>query len=81
MPDRGHLFVSDVDFFGIAARVQDAAHLQSCGCSRVGEEIHNRGVGQQRLPAPVLVDEREQPMLDLVPLACSGRQVTHMNGQ
>jgi hypothetical protein len=31
----------------------------------------------ERLAAPVLADEGEQAMLDLVPLACTWRKVAH----
>ena len=39
------------------------------------DELHDRFVVAQRFAAPVRRDEREEPVLDLVPLAGPGREV------
>jgi hypothetical protein len=42
---------------------------------RAGDQLDDDLMCQQRLAAPVLGNEREQSMLDAVPLAGAGRQV------
>jgi hypothetical protein len=58
---------------------QSNFYAVECGRSPAGDQLHNGGIRQQRLPSPVPADEREQPMLDLVPLAGTRRQVTYLN--
>jgi hypothetical protein len=41
----------------------------------VAEINSNDPVADERLGAPVLADEREEPVFDFVPLAGAGRQV------
>ena len=79
--DGRHLLVGDLDLLGVAPLVQDATYLQPGGRSRVGDELDDRGVGHQRLPSPVVTDEREEAMLDLVPLAGPRWEVGHTNVQ
>src|SRR3954451_20400058 len=43
---------------------------------RAGDQLDDDLMCEQRLAAPVLSDEREQSMLDAVPLASPGRQVS-----
>jgi hypothetical protein len=42
-----------------------------------GNEIDNHFMAHQGLTAPVLRDEREQSVFDLVPLAGTGREVAN----
>ena len=48
---------------------------------RAGDQIDDDFVTHQGSPAPVLGDVAEHPVLDLVPLARSRREVAHMDGQ
>src|SRR5271165_889531 len=50
------------------------------GCGR-GDQLDNCTIASQRLAAPVDGDEREETMLDLVPLAGAGRQVANRDRQ
>src|SRR5262249_47307714 len=50
--------------------------LGSCTC----DEVHDDLVRGKRAAAPVLGDETEQAVLDLVPLAGAGRKVTDVQG-
>ncbi len=72
--------VSDLDPGFVLPRIQgganDEARLRGCTC----DQIHNDLVAGERTPAPVLGDETEQPMFDLVPLAGARRKVTHPQG-
>ena len=79
--DSLHLLVSDLHAFRIEVAVDLAAYLEaSFGC-RGPYELDNHLVTDQRLAAPILGDEGEQPVLDLVPFAGSGRQVVHNYSQ
>jgi hypothetical protein len=44
---------------------------------RCGDQLDDDLMADERFSAPVFGDEREQTMLGLVPLAGTGRQVTH----
>src|SRR5881296_1487895 len=77
--DGGHLFVANSDFRWVPTTIEDAAHGQARGGSSVGDELDDRGMGKEWLATPVLADEREESMLDLVPFARAGRQVGDMN--
>ena len=74
--DVGHLCVRNLNLGGIMFPVQNAADFKAGIRARVGYQVHNRGVRQQRLATPVLTDVREQTVFDLVPFAGAGRQVT-----
>src|SRR5487761_38310 len=64
----------------ILAKVQggpnDEALLRGCARDQINDDL----VGGQRTPPPVLRDETEQSMLELVPLAGAGRKVTDLQG-
>jgi hypothetical protein len=79
--DVRHLSVGDLDLVGIASAVEDAADSQTCRGTPVRNQLDDRLVGQQRLTSPVLGDEREEPMLDLVPLARSRREMGDQNAK
>ena len=59
----------------VGGGVEFAADLQAGFGGGGGDELDDDLVADQRLAAPVLGDEQEEPMLDLVPLAGSGRQM------
>ena len=77
--DHSHLGIGYGDAFWIALFVQLAADGQTSagGCRR--NKLNDHFVADQRFSAPVLADEREQAVLDLIPLAGAGRQVTDDN--
>ena len=57
------------------AAIEPRAHDEAASVHRVADEVDDRLVGPQRPAAPVDRDEREQTVLDLVPLARAGREV------
>ena len=75
--DRRQFLVSHLDSRGVLVGVQLGSHLEPLLRFRVGDQIDDNFVTQQRLAAPVLTDVGEQSMLDLVPLAGSGWKVAH----
>src|SRR5512135_298206 len=79
--DLPHLFLRDLDPRGIDTLIKFACDLQTRLGRRRCNQIDDRLVTDQRLASPVLADEREEPMLDLVPLARPWRQVTHRDLQ
>src|SRR4030042_2091182 len=79
--DTPHLLIADGDLLGIMLRVEHATNLQAGRRARVRDQVDDRGMGQQRPTPPALADEREQAMLDLIPLAGPRRQMTDMDGQ
>ncbi len=56
--------------------VQRRLHDQSGSRRGVGDQIYDGLAAGQRLAAPVLRDKAEEPMLDFVPPAGAGREVT-----
>lgn len=62
------MLVTDLDSGRIPPPIQAASHLQSGGGAGGGDQVHDRGVTHQWSAAPVLGDEAEQAVLDLVPL-------------
>src|SRR5512147_295566 len=79
--DLRHLCVADSNLARVPLGVQFAPDLQARRSPRIGDQVHDCGVSQQRPASPVLADEREQAMFDLVPLARSRRQVTDVDRQ
>ena len=71
--DGGELGVGDLDAGRVAVGIELAAHLEAGLCGGCGDQLNDDLVADERLSAPVLCDEREQPMLDLVPLAGARR--------
>src|SRR5271165_5343511 len=72
----GHLLVGNSEALLIDISVDLAFYGQAgrrCGC---GDEVNDDLVADQRLAAPVLADEREQAMLDLVPFTGTRREMT-----
>ena len=79
--DGGQLGVGHLYPFGILVLIELGAHPQAGVRRRRSDQLDDRTVTAQRLAPPVDGDEREQAMLDLVPLAGSGRQVANRDGQ
>src|SRR5207302_10629635 len=52
-----------------------AADGEACLCGGCGNQIDDDAIADERLGAPVLTDEGEQAVLNLVPLAGARRQV------
>ncbi len=79
-PKFGKLFVTDRNAGFVLPWVERCAHGQSglgrCTCDEIDDDL----VRGKRATAPVLGDETEQPVLDLVPLAGAGRKVTDVQG-
>src|SRR5205814_4642120 len=75
-PQTREFGVGDLDLGFIALPVDGGADDQAGACRGAGDETHDRLMAHQGPAAPVVRDETEQPMLDLVPLAGTGREVT-----
>ena len=69
------LFVGYGNTFGIRIGVQLGMYDQSLGSARMSNQFNDGLQGRQRLASPVLRDEREQAVFDLVPFARAGRKV------
>src|SRR4051794_21222904 len=76
-----HLLLRDLDPRGIDTLVQFAGDPQARLGRRRRNEVDDRLVTHQRLASPVLADEREEPMLDLVPLTRPRGEVAHRDLQ
>src|SRR5580658_4701836 len=63
----------------IAATIKSGAHDQATVVGRVANEVDHGLVGPQRAPAPVDRGEREQAVLDLVPLAGAWGEVADVD--
>src|SRR5262245_36163017 len=72
-----HGLLRDLDPCWVRVLIQLAYHRQARRGRRGGNQIDNHLVAYERLAAPVLADEGEQPMLDLVPLARPWWEVGH----
>jgi 3-mercaptopyruvate sulfurtransferase SseA len=77
--DRGEVGVADDQALGVRVGVDLGAHLQSAARLGVGNQLDDHLVTDQRTTAPVHRDEREQTVLDLVPLAGARREVAYAN--
>ena len=75
-----HFDVGHLDAGRIGVLIEFAPNLQTGVRRRRGDQLDDDLMADERLAAPVAGDEREQAMLDLVPLAGTGRQVTHGDG-
>ena len=76
-----HLLVAHLASGRVFSAIQSADDHQSLGGGRFGDEIDDGLIVSQRLAAPVRRDEREQPVLDLVPFTGAWREVTNGNAQ
>ena len=76
-----HLLVGNLEALFVEIGVDLAFHGQAgrrCGC---GDEVDDDLVADEWLTAPVLADEREQTVLDLVPFAGAWREMTDTDFQ
>jgi hypothetical protein len=79
--DRLDLIVGHLDTLRIQVSVDLAADFEAGlgGCG--SDQLHDHLVAYQRLATPVHGDEGEQPMLDPVPLAGAGWQMSDRDPQ
>src|ERR1039457_3316884 len=64
-----HFLLRDFPARWILPTIQPTSDGQPFGRGRSGNQVHDRLVISQRLTPPVRRNEREEPVLDLVPLA------------
>ena len=62
-------------------RVQHGMHAQACFGGGMTHEFQHEFVADQRLATPVDRDEREELVLDGIPLGSSGRIMADVHGQ
>ena len=79
--DAGHLLVGDFYLRRVIMTVENASDFKTSLRVRVRYQVHNGGMRQQWLAAPVLSDIRKQAMFNLVPFASPRRQVADRNFQ
>ena len=70
-----HLGIAYLDTLGVAVGVEIAVDLEPGAGACGTDQADDGGQVGERLAAPVLADEREQAMFDLVPFAGPRRQV------
>src|SRR5260370_24888676 len=75
--DSGELRIGDFEPLWIFLFVEFSTYGQARLGSGSGNEFDDCAKAAQGFTAPVDADEREKPVLDLVPLADSRRQVAH----
>ena len=76
-----HLVVGHDDALGIGFVVEFASNGQAGVGGRRADQVDDDAIADERFGAPVLGDEREQAMLDLVPFAGSRRQMMNFDGE
>ena len=69
------------DPFWVYRRIEFRTYLQAASGARVRNQVDHDLMAYERLTAPIHAVEREQTMLDLIPLAGSRRKVTDPNDQ
>ena len=67
--ESGHLGVGNLGALRIIVFIELTGDGKSAVGGGAGDQLDNDQIADQRLAAPILGDEREQPMFDLVPLA------------
>src|SRR5258707_3597537 len=75
--DSLHLIVGDSPACGISSAVQTTDDLKALRGRRPSNQVDDCFVVAQRLTSPIRGYEREESMLDLVPLAGARREMTH----
>src|SRR5450432_4389602 len=73
------LGVCDLDLVGVGVLVEPGVDLEPGAVRGAGDEVDDRLERDQRLAAPVHRDEREQAVLDFVPLRGAGREVADLD--
>lgn len=78
-PKLGKLLVGDRDLLALRIQggIEGSVDHKPRAVARVGDEIDDDLQAHQRPATPVLRDEGEETMLDLIPLACARRQMTN----
>ena len=77
--DGGKLRVTHPPPGRIPSTIQSTGDRQTFGGGGVGDQANNGFIIREGFPAPVRGDEREEAMLDLVPFAGAGREMTDLN--
>lgn len=77
--DRVHFRVGDLDGFWVFIFVETALDIEPGARAGRSDQLDNDLVADQRFAAPVLRDEGEEPMLDAVPFAGTGRVMSDGN--
>ena len=72
-----HVRLADLDTGRVGVRGAAAIDLQFHAGRGGADQVDDGREAVQGLAAPVLADEREQPVLNPIPLAGAGRQVGH----
>src|SRR5260370_39329913 len=73
------LLPGELDFCWIQTGIELAADSQPGSSCRAGNQVNDRLVSFQRPAPPVNRDLGEQPVLNFIPFARSGRIVAHIN--
>src|SRR5450759_1200991 len=71
-----HLLIGHLESGLVDVGIDFAFPRESCLCGGCGDQVDDDLMTDQRLAAPVLTDEREETVLDLVPFAGARRKVT-----
>lgn len=79
--DLWHVFLGDGPAGGIRTAIESAGHGQSFRGRRLRDEMDHRLVVTQWLAAPVRGNEGKEAVLDRVPRAGAGREMTDRKGQ
>jgi hypothetical protein len=64
-----HFFVGDDDGLWVFVGVELATDGETGASGGGGDQVDDYAIAGQRFGAPILADEREQTVLDLIPLA------------
>ena len=75
----GQLFVGHLDPGFVNVLVESGLDLQALPGRGSGDQVHHHFPADQGTPSPVGRDVAEHPVLDLVPLARSRREVAHLD--
>ena len=78
--ESSQLSVRNPEAFLVDILVQTALHGQTRSRRRIGDQLNDHFMRHQRLAAPVLRDEREEPVLHTVPFARARRQMRNRDG-
>ena len=79
--DALQFLVTDYNSSLVMIPVDSGAHRQTCFGRGVSNKVNNDSVGGEWTPAPVLADETEETMFDLVPFAGPRRKMTNLQAQ
>ncbi|SFN15985.1 hypothetical protein SAMN05421863_11173 [Nitrosomonas communis] len=76
----GKLLVRHLDACLIGVFIKFSLNPQADRCGRVADQVHHDFPAKQWAPTPILGDVTKHAMLNLVPLAGSGREMAILNG-